>query len=422
LAAIDVHVTRYGPDPDGRTFAGLPSTPARRAIDLFYRSVTSPKVPRALNGIGSLIFRLEGWLNAVHLARRFDVLVFGYGVTPTDTALELALYRLLGKRMVVILHGTDARPPFLNEAYAPAARPIEWEKLHHETQRIAERMARFERYADEILAYPAVSHFFTRELVDWYRIGKPLTVKDPSLGSSASSTVKGRGLVRIGHGPTRPSTKGTEEIATCIAELAAEGWPVEFVVPEQYVTKDQLHEILSTCDLVIDQLWADVPGATVAAEALELGLPVIVGLRDVAFFTAWYPERARAMNFISPDELKEELLRLLRTSENQGLRMLWTGNQGADQVTIARRYLDIFTGNGAERWRFDPTNVLGVFGFGPPERVHEIAAGYLDRFGTAAFMLNHRPELQRLIEDWAASGRRQTDEFETSAGSRPRET
>ena len=416
LATIDVPTKRYAWDPVGRTFSGLPESQGRKLLDLAYRAVTHPIVPNSLHHVGRLIMRVEAWLNVAHLARHHDVLVFGFGLTPTNTSLELALYRMLGKRIIAIFHGSDVRPPYLNEAMAPAGRPVEWEKLLRQTRQVAGRVHRFERFAHEVCAYPGVSHFFTREVVDWYRIGKPLTLLSDRAEPAPREETRGTTMLRVGHGPTRQSTKGTAEISARINELVAEGWQLEFIYPPTHIQKRELHQLLRACDLVIDQLWADVPGATLAAESIEMGIPVIVGVHDVALMTAWYPERARVMTFIDAESLKQTLIDVLESPA--GAASLWKGNLEADQETIARRYLDVFVGRDAGRWRFDPKEVLGVFGFGPPRRIHEIAAGYVGRFGARSLMLDHRPELRQLIEGWAASGPSSTEEVDAAADGR----
>lgn len=420
LATADVPTKHYAPDPAGRTFTGLPESRVRKLLGLAYRAVTQPYFPVLIRRFGRLIVHVEAWLNVAHLARQHDILVFGFGMTPTNTALELALYRILGKRIIAIFHGTDVRPPYLNEALAPAGRPVDWEKLLGQTRRVAGRVRRFERFAHEICAYPGISHFFTREIIDWYRIGKPLTLQADRVVSLPLEESRESKTLLIGHGPTRHSTKGTAEIAACIGELIAEGQHIEFIFPPHALHKNELHRLLLGCDLVIDQLWADVPGATLAAESIEMGIPVIVGVHDVAFMTEWYPERASVMTFINSGDLKQTLIGVLESPE--GAASLWKGNQEADQETIARRYLDVIVGRDADRWRFDPKEILGVFGCGPPHRVHELAVGYLSRFGARALMLDHRPELRRLIEGWAELGPSAKQDVTAAPDSPPRNT
>jgi NADPH-dependent glutamate synthase beta subunit-like oxidoreductase len=61
-----------------------------------------------LSAGGRAVERLECWNEILHLFRRHDVLVFGFGNTPTDAALVLRIHRLrtttgrIAKRMARI--------------------------------------------------------------------------------------------------------------------------------------------------------------------------------------------------------------------------------------------------------------------------------------------------------------------------------
>ena len=361
-------------------------------------------MPRSVSRSAEVV---ERWLDVAHLCRNHDVLVFGFGSTATDTAFELLLYRALRKRVIFVFHGSDARPPYLNEARAPAGTAIDWEGLRAATHRVARRMRRVEKYADEVLAYPGISHFFTRELVDWYAMGKPLlpfefqqepfTPPDP-LG------VHGGRPFRVGHAPTRRSTKGTDVLVQCVERLRDEGWNVELVLPDGMVARNQVLTLLSGCDVTVDQFWADVPGPTLAAELAALGWPVIVGVREGDFFQETYPDRAAVMRFRDPNGVEDELRTLLEQTAEAPDRRHLTEPFGDPTEVVADRYLSIFLGKDHTRWRFDPTEINRVFGFGPEERVKEIAAGYLQRFGSSELMLDRRPALRAVIEHYVTAG------------------
>jgi len=424
FAAMGVPVTFH--QPSTRGYSNLPDTAIRRILDVVFRilakaggmlenSAGIALSARVASKIGELaiqlargVERVEGWVDALYLCRSHDVLVFSFGRTATDTTLELRLYRLLRRRVVFVFHGSDARPPYLNEAYAPEGEAIDWDRLHQVTVEVATRIRRIDRYASTVLAYPAIAHFFTRELVDWYAMGKPLTLPPFDRISlqrpDPRGTDSGRAF-RVGHAPTRPTTKGTPVLAACIEQLREEGWNIELVTTPGIVKKRDMLSLLSSCDLTVDQLWADVPGATLAAELAALGMPVIVGVRELDYFTALYPERARAMNFFDASELRETLIAAMVAS----IAGLDTPPKlfGDPPGVVARRYLDVFSGQDASEWMFSALGIHNLFGFGPVDRVAEIVRGYVERFGPDALHLDHRHALRdRVLELAGASAER----------------
>ena len=80
---------------------------------------------------------------------RFDVFVFGFANTFLRLA-ELPLLRLLRKKVIFVLHGSDARPPYMNGA----ARRAPWNaaEVVARTRVQKLRLARIERYADAVIA------------------------------------------------------------------------------------------------------------------------------------------------------------------------------------------------------------------------------------------------------------------------------
>lgn len=413
FTARGVHAQRFGPDVGFRRYRGLPKTRARMALDLMYRVSAKSELVLRLPGGGRysavfsfpmhlthrLISAIESWLDVLFLLRKFDVLVFGFGASATDTAFELRLYRLCRRKIYFVFHGSDARPPYIDEVRAPIGAEIDWEGLRSQTDRIYARVKRVERFADEILAYPAISHFFTRPIIDWFAIGKPLiipaaiaTAHQPDRGQPDPRGESGGRPFRVGHAPSRPSVKGTTLLLEEIEWLKRDGWNIEIVMTVGFVSQTQVLELLATCDVVVDQLWADAPGGTLAAEAVRLGFSVIVGLLEKEFVENFYPERRQAMIFADGEEVGSALQKILER-EAAGLPWRPTG-QLRDQAAVVDEYLKIFSGHRTDDWMFSPKEIDVVFGFGPRPHLRSIAGGYMARFGVEALRLDHRPQLR----------------------------
>ena len=413
---LGVEAVRFGPTTGERRYRGLPDTPIRRALDVVVRVtdkatamvdggglVPGPvrsllaAVPRA---IGVAARRLECWLDAAHLATRFDVLVFGFGKTPTDTELELRLYRLLRRRLVFVFHGSDARPPYLDAVRVPPDEEPDWDKLRAATQRMQRRLARVERRADVILAYPAITHFLTREITDWYHLEKPLSLPTLTTPGRPPARPDARRTLRVGHAPSHRGGKGTPQLVAAIESLRAGGLDVELVMPDGFAPKEDVLAMLSTCDLTVDQVWADVPGATLAAELAALGWKVLVGASERDFLTARYPERCRVIRLFDPWDLEAVLHAELSdrsSSHAAGARF------GSAPLEVAQRHLDAILGSPRPGARFEPRQMPGVFGFGPENHLRSVTSEYVRRFGAEALELDHKPWLRDRIVAWCAS-------------------
>ena len=80
--------------------------------------------------------------------------------------LHVPLLRRLGKRMVFVFNGSDARPPYINGARMAPDRAMPTADCLAMTHRMKTSIAKIERHADAIVAQPAFSHFFERPVVN----------------------------------------------------------------------------------------------------------------------------------------------------------------------------------------------------------------------------------------------------------------
>lgn len=111
---------------------------------------------------------------------------------------------------------------------------------------------------------------------------------------------KGSAKIRVGHFPTSRALKGTALIVEAIARLP----DVEFVLCEGRPRPEQLG-LMTSCDIVIDQVTLFGAYGLVAIEAMALGKPVI-GSYDRASYPADCPIVA-----VTPQTLVGELERLI---------------------------------------------------------------------------------------------------------------
>jgi hypothetical protein len=88
-----------------------------------------------------------------------------------------------------------------------------------------------------------------------------------------TSTKRSRSILRVGHAPTRRSTKGTDTIINAIENLRRESLPIELDLIEAETPEEVLRRF-SLCDVGIDQLLSGWYGK-VAVELMAIGKPVI---------------------------------------------------------------------------------------------------------------------------------------------------
>ena len=81
------------------------------------------------------------------------------------------------------------------------------------------------------------------------------------------------------HIPTDREVKGTPFVLKAIDRMKAEGLSFDFRLQEPNLTQRQVRELLSTADIIVDELRGGAHGIT-AAEAMACGKPILTYIRD----------------------------------------------------------------------------------------------------------------------------------------------
>jgi glycosyltransferase involved in cell wall biosynthesis len=338
---------------------------------------------------------------------RFDVIVLGAGSSFFGFR-ELPLLRLLRKKVIYTLHGTDARPPYIDGFFAPVQyglsslecaaaqdRPRLLAQAHSVvTRKRAKAVQAIERYASFVVCAPGYSHFLSRPYVNFYAVGLP-TVAPAGLATVPSVT---DGRVRILHAPSDQAGKGTADIRAAIDALIAEGLPIDYmeVTGQPNIA---VFNAIQCCDFVVDQLYSDTPMAAFAAEAALLGKPAVVG--------GYYFDRGQVdippgylppTLWCRPESIREAIRQLVvNPTEREKL-----GRQAQAFVTsrwkpraVASNLLRLIQGC-ADDWMIEPANVENLAGIGLPEHaVREQVAAMIEHEGVPALGLSHNPTLER---------------------------
>lgn len=336
---------------------------------------------------------------------RFDAFVHIAGNAVTRSAAEWALLRLLGKRVVVVFLGSDARPPYINGAIDAG----ESAALAREARRVKRRVTRAERWASACVNAPGTAHFHERAVVNWFALGFPRVVPAAHGAVPARPRAAGDRIVVV-HSPSLALAKGTEQIKEIVERLQARGLPIELRIL-QGLANAEVIAALRAADLVADQLYSDTPMAGLATEAAQLGRPALVG----GYFAAHVETALKDLapiptRFVLPEEFAASLEELVRDDAQRralGVAALAFVRTEWSCERVAKRLMLLLGDAGPPaQWFFDPSTVDYLQGCGLPESAaRDRVARLIADCGVGALQLQDKPALQAAFVDWARGAR-----------------
>jgi hypothetical protein len=346
-----------------------------------------------------ILGRIESFTHAV-LTK--DTFIF-FGMSTFWGFQELALLKILRKRIVFVYLGSDARPPYLSGRYLDDnLNSIPMKSLAKETERIKNRIRLVENYADYVINHTATSQLFSKPSIRLSDIGLPipedLGLKEPPPEKDRGSPSKS---IKIVHAPTRPKAKGTPLVNDLINKLRSRGLDIEYT---ELIGKSNSEVLshLSNCDFVIDELYSDVPLATLATEAACFGKPAITGGYYAKDYFEDNPNTRFAEGlFIQPDELEatvESLIADSRQFADASLSNFSYVNSEWRSHKVAEKFLILLNGDAPAQWVFDPKSVSYIWGWGLSKNLWiEQVGQFVDECGANSLGLQHNPQLEQLL-------------------------
>lgn len=350
----------------------------------------------AMGKLGWALWRLWSVVVLIQALYRFDRFVFVFGETITNTRAELFLHRLLGKKLIFLYCGSDARPPFIGGNYAHSNLKTAIETIAQRSKSISSRIRLNERFGLCINS-PLTGHYHDRPYINWFSIGIPRALPDILAKPSEPQAALVSNQVRILHSPSSPQMKGTRAICAAIERLRAKGYDIEFVqlsgVPNTEVIKE-----IARCDFIVDQLYSDTPMAAFATEAAILGRPAVVGSYAASLDLPISPEGMPPSCFVHPDALESAIEGLILDPKARielGLRAQAFVTGSWKPETVAARYLRLFNNDIPDDWWCSPDAVVYCHGCGLSEsRSQELIQALVAERGKQALQLSHKPELE----------------------------
>ena len=344
-----------------------------------------------------------GALIVFKVALHYDVLIFGFGQTYTDMQWELALYKMIGKKIIFMFHGSDSRPPYLDGAFCNEDIKVNYQKLYELVMHHKKRISRIEKYADFMINAIPQAHFHSKAFINWLLFGLPYDFKKDL---TIVNVLADHEVVRILHSPSDERVKGTKEIIRVIDNLRAKGHSIELVLIKNMPNVEVLRE-LEKCDFIVDQLYSDTPMAGFAAEAAHFGKPDMFGGYFSEQIRDYYEEKDIPPSlFIHPTRIEEAIERLiidvdyrldLGRRAYEFVRSRWMPEQ------VAARYLRLIEGDIPKEWWCDPKDIRYLNGGGLPEwRAKEMVRGLVEHYGADALQLHDKPRLKKAFLEFAS--------------------
>jgi hypothetical protein len=360
------------------------------------------KVGCALGRLALALAQNVVWLAVVvWAAAKFDVFVFQgrssfinvfrFPVKPRF--LDLAVLKLLRKRIIYVFHGTDSRPAYINGAIG--TRRLNARRLIQYARRQARDVRAIEKYADAILHYPLNTHFHRKSIISHEFMGRPVSLAHSCAQPKPAATGKS---VRIVHAPSDPEGKGSEKIREMVGRLRQKGHAIEFIELVDK-TNEEVKESLRGCDFLVDQLYYDVAISYLGTEAAFLGKPAVIGtyakdeLRKTAR-GASLPPACLCM----PEEMEQAIEKMVTDGEMR-LRLGAEAREFVEKhygpKKVAENFLRVIAHDAPPEWFFDPNSLEYCHGYGYSEvKVKEMIRGIVQEGGESALSLDDKPALK----------------------------
>lgn len=319
----------------------------------------------------------------------------------------MPILKFLGKKLLFVYVGSDARPPYLDGIYDfDCQNQADMKKLIKMTEEQKKQIRHIEKYADYIINCLPQAHFSSRPFISFHSLGFARAVES---GGFAEPQINTAGPVVILHAPSNSKFKGTAKVRDIIEKLQAEGLDIDYReltgMPNELVLRH-----LAECDFVVDQMYSDVPMAGLAAEAAFFGKPTVVGSYLAESITRYLPAEDIAPTFfVHPDQAEEAIRRLIKDSDYRrelGLKARIHAENKCRPDKTAARFEQILAGDIPDNWWADADELDYLEGAGlTVEAVRARIAAMIALGGEASLQLSDKPGLQKLFVDFAAGSK-----------------
>jgi len=337
------------------------------------------------------------------VVKNYNVLLFSYGETITNSKIELLIYKLSRKTLVFIFHGSDSRPPYMAAKYANPYLDIDYNELKKITIKQKKKLTKIEKYADYIVNGVVQAQFLENKFIDHKYLGLPIDIT-PTLKFTCCKTRNEK--TRILHSPSDSNIKGTITIQRYIMELKEQGHNIDFRLVHN-VSNNVVIEEIKQCDFIVDCLYSDSPMGHFGAEGACYGKPAVLGGYFSQQIHNYYNDDEIApAHYVVPEDLKKGIEDLIVNPELRteiGISAFNFVSRKYSPNKVAQNYLRIFSGNEEKHWYIDPNRIMYYNGSIPQNRLKIVVSELINLFGDSVLQLNDKPKLLRSLVDFVSS-------------------
>jgi hypothetical protein len=252
-----------------------------------YDEVLSPPSVKNRSNYLVALMRYAYWARIfIRFFIRDNRFIFLSGKTLMIKNYDLPLYRLFRKKTIMWFLGSEIKDLKKREEDLKR-RGIEVfrnEKVGEDTAEKRQEKLRLirtvEKNVDAIITAPSIAQLIRR---DYYGKRMETRVFLPIDVESIRFHINTGGGVSIVHAPSNMQIKGTDSIVESLDRLRSEGYAFQLTLT-QNMPNNELRELLSNSDIVVDQLYAFGPGM-LALEAMCAGCAVLGGnIPEVSYY------------------------------------------------------------------------------------------------------------------------------------------
>lgn len=301
------------------------------------------------------------------------------------TELEFKILKLFKKNVFMWFCGSDSRAPYCGcDLYQN-----DYEKMRDACITISNNVRMIEKYAT-LIDYPSSAHFHTKPYIISNTLGRPVDSSELMTENHVDSE---NSVVRILHVPSKPQFKGTVEIRNIINEIKEEGYSIKYTELTGVKHSEVLKQFANT-DILIDQMYSDIPLTGIGAEASINGIPVVVGGYYAEQYQKTLAKPIPPTVFCLPEDLKSKLIYLICNKEAR----IEIGNAEKKFINeyclsnlVAKRFVAIIEGTEPESWWFKPETSNYIYGVSLSKQqvVHNVVE-MIDRFGMDSLCIDNR--------------------------------
>lgn len=316
---------------------------------------------------------------------KYDVFIFGT-CSSFFRFFDYSVIKFFRKKIIHVSLGSDSRPSYLSGIYKDDIDKQDLLKYFAEKNKtIIGNIKTIENYADIIINYPQHAHFQTRDFINGNYIGFPTRTFSVFNPDSKNQSV------RILHAPTRPKAKGSLILREIINGLKQKYPKIEFIEITNKTNEEVLEEIFRA-DIIVDQIYSDLPLAGFGTEAGCFSKPVLVGGYYADIIKATPKLDLPPSVYCLPEQVAFELEKLIADPDyrvNKGKELFQFINDKWNGKTVALKYIGLITNHYPREWISRPLELNYVYGWGvSSEEVKVNVSEMIKRNGMDGLMLN----------------------------------